>query len=344
MEPGDVAALFDRAVEASRAVAGPDDYEAVWEPLRRAAESGPAAAALALARLTSPDATIRATACDLLGVTSEVYEEVRGEAATALIALAGTEVDGDVQWSIARALGATLDTRALPVLLALARHADSNVRFQVAVSLPAVLDGEVPDDAGVAALIELSGDPDPEVRNWATFGFGWQSTADGAAVRQALWERTGDGYGEAREEGIRGLARRRDRRASPLLAGLLAEESAHVFCFDAAAYLGDPALLPLLRAYDAEDRGVTEALRECDPVLRARRDALALELFDALGARLPGVDVRVFGERFEIGLYLEVTGIDGGDGSAHWSVERLLERAGGDPDLAARLAAGDLTS
>ncbi|GIH13898.1 HEAT repeat domain-containing protein [Rugosimonospora africana] len=345
MDADEVAALFARAVDVSRAVAGPDDYDAVWEVLDRAAEAGGDAAAVALAHLASPDATadatIRATACDLLGVTSERHEEVRGPAATALISLASTEVDGDVQWSIARALGGTADARGVPVLVALAGHADPDVRHRVAVSLPLVM-GEVADDAGVAALIALSRDPDREVRNWATFGLGWQSTADGDAVRRALWERTTDEYGEAREEGIRGLARRRDRRVVPLLAGLLAEESAHVFCFDAAAFLADPALLPLLRAFDPADRGVPEALRECDPVLRARRDRLAEELSDALRARLPDADVALYGERFETGLCLEVTG--GGSGyDGHCSVEGLLERAGGDPELAARLAAADVT-
>ncbi|MFF5233217.1 HEAT repeat domain-containing protein [Dactylosporangium sp. NPDC000521] len=131
------------------------------------------------------DAVVRATACDLLGVLSGRHDDVQGDVATALIALAVTEVDDDVQWSIARALGATHDGRAVTALVDLAGHADSDVRFQAALSLPLVL--TVSDSgAGVAALIALCADDDPEVRNWATFGLGWTRAIDGDDVRQAL--------------------------------------------------------------------------------------------------------------------------------------------------------------
>ncbi|WP_326559030.1 HEAT repeat domain-containing protein [Micromonospora sp. NBC_01796] len=338
----DVAELFDKAVRIARTVTCPEDYDGVWEVLDRAAGVERVAAELAGTQVTSPDATVRATACDLLGLVSERHEQIRASAATILISMADTEVDGDVHWSIARALGATCDPRAVPVLVTLARHDDSDVRHRVACSLPAVI-GDAVDGPGVDALIVLSADPDREVRNWATFGLGWQTNADGDFVRQALWERTGDSYSEAREEGIRGLAKRRDHRALPLLAGLLAEASAHVFSFDAAAFLGDPALLPLLRKFDPADRGVEEALRECDPVLRARRDAFAIKLFDALHARLPEAEIALYAERFELGLHLEVDfpGSDGGQ-PALWSVEGLIERAGDDPDLAVQFVAQDL--
>ncbi|MGS2617175.1 HEAT repeat domain-containing protein [Micromonospora sp. LZ34] len=240
-------------------------------------------------------------------------------------------------------LGATTDARGTAVLVAFAADADADVRLEVARSLPAVMpDGA--DDAGVAALIDLCRDADPEVRNWATFGLGWQSTADGRTVRRALWERTGDSYPPVREEGIRGLARRRDQRALPMVADLLAEESVDGCTFEAAGYLGQPSLVPLLERFDPAGRGVAAALRECDPRRRGRRDTLALRLLDAVRVHLPVGQISIFCEHFELGLHLEVTDARPGLGPLRWSVEALLERADDDPDLAARLVTHDLAS
>jgi HEAT repeat protein len=141
----------------------------VWDILERVVDAHPIAVAVALACLNDGDAVVRATACDLLGVLSGRHDDVQGDVATALIALAATEVDDDVRWSIARALGATRDARAVAALVDLAGHADSDVRFQAALSLPSILsDSDSCSGAGVAALIALCADDDPEVRNWAT--------------------------------------------------------------------------------------------------------------------------------------------------------------------------------
>ncbi|MGR6319379.1 HEAT repeat domain-containing protein [Micromonospora soli] len=343
MDSPEVAALFDQAVERSRVGIASDDYEDMWELLHRAAKAGRFAASLAITQMTSLDVAVRSTACDLLGVASQTHEEIREDAAAALLSLAANEADDEVRWSIARALGATDDARATPVLVSLAGSPDPEIRLEVAMSLPAVLVDDA-DQAGVTALVDLCGDLDPQVRNWAAFGLGWQSTADGRMVRQALWERTSDSYGEAREEGIRGLARRRDQRALPLVADLLAQQSVHPFTFEAAGFLGHPSLVPLLESFDPTSHGVAAALRECDPLRRARRDASAMMLFDTLHARLPDVEMAIFAERFELGLELEVTGGTDGNRTARWSVEALLARAGGDPQLAAQLAADDLMS
>lgn len=330
------AELFARVVEATRVAVSDDEYDRAWKLVVRTARFGEVAATLAAARVTSPDPTARGVACDLLGVASELHETVREAAATTLLAVAADETDHDVQWSLARALGATCDSRALPVLVGLAGHADAAVRLRAAMSLPDVMP-EATDNAGVDALLRLSRDSDPEVRNWATFGFGWQSAADSPAIREALWERTADSYPEAREEGIRGLARRRDPRALPLVAELLAEESAHIFTFDAAAYLGSPALLPLLENFDAADRGVAEALRECDPVRRARRDEFASALLDAVSALLPELEMAMYSRRFDLGITLEASG----DRSRCWSVEAVME-AHGDPRRGAESIASRL--
>ncbi|MFY1620261.1 HEAT repeat domain-containing protein [Micromonospora sp. WMMD736] len=340
MEAHEMADLFDQAVQRSRRTVAEGDSDDGSTLLRQAADAGAPAARLAVGRLGDPDPVVRAAACDLLGFASEVHgDDLRADAATALISLAATETDPEVHWSIARALGSTCDPRALPTLVILAGSPDSDVRFQVAVAVPMVLD-DPPAEAGEAVLIDLCTDPDARVREWATFGLGWLSTADGNAVRQALWDRTRDVDPEVRAEGARGLARRRDARALPLVRELLAQDEVHKFTVQAAAYLADPSLLPLLDGFNPDADGVAEALVECDPVRRARRDESAWRLFDAIHRRCPDLGVTLFGERCDLGLYLDVIGGPSLDG--HWFVDALLRRAGNDADRAADLAIADV--
>ncbi|MEH1164400.1 hypothetical protein V6V47_03315 [Micromonospora sp. CPCC 205539] len=158
---------------------------------------------------------------------------------------------------------------------------------------------------------------------------------------QALWDRTKDPDPEVREEGVRGLARRRDRRAPALVRGLLAEDQVHAFTFEAAAYLADPSLLPLLNEFEPDGRGLAEALRECDPVRRAHRDDWAMRLLELVHLLRPDLDVAVLCERFELGLYLEVT-VQPESEPGRWWVDGLLTRAGGDADVAAQLVVDDV--
>ncbi|MGC4812623.1 HEAT repeat domain-containing protein [Micromonospora sp. DT228] len=344
MESREAAELFDRAVQRLRRVVESgtsDDLDDGADLLRHAAGSGAVAVRLAVTHLADADRVVRAAACDLLGFASDVHgDDLRSDAATALIAVADTEVDPEVHWSIARALGATCDPRALPTLVALAGSPDSDVRFQVAAALPMVLIDDHPSDDGVAALIVLSADADPEVREWATFSLGWLSTADGDDVRRALWDRTRDTNDEVRAEGARGLARRRDARALPLVRDLLAREGVPTFTFQAAAYLADASLLPLLDGFDPTADGVADALRECDPVRRGERDEAAWQVLKTVHQLRPDLRVAIFGERCDLGLYLDIN--DGSDIAGHCWLDGLLTRAGNDPARAAELAIADL--
>ena len=66
-------------------------------------------------------------------------------------------------------------------------------------------------------LIDLMEDQADEVRDWATFGLGTLSDVDGPEVREALRKRLDDSFGEARDEAICGLARRRETLALQIL-------------------------------------------------------------------------------------------------------------------------------
>lgn len=222
------AVLVQRALAAARRATDPEECEEIWTLLAQAAADGPGSLLLGRDLLHLADPVERRTGCDLLRLTSELHPALQRDAATELVALAASEQELRVLGPLAHALGATCDTRSLPVLLALAGHHDAQVRLQVAVALPTVAVGE-PDGPALHTLIRLTRDTDPEVRNWATFGLGFQLEADTPVIRAALWDRTSDDNTEAREEGIRGLARRHDPGAVPLLAQLLDDpRGAHV--------------------------------------------------------------------------------------------------------------------
>ena len=61
-------------------------------------------------------------------------------------------------------LGHLNDVRAVPPLVKLKRHRDGRVRYGVAFGLTGH-----DDPRAIEALIELAGDFDPQVREWATF-------------------------------------------------------------------------------------------------------------------------------------------------------------------------------
>ncbi|MGW3227079.1 HEAT repeat domain-containing protein [Kitasatospora sp. NPDC001095] len=327
-----VAELVGQALEAPDRHTGED-------LLRRAAETDAhGAVARAVDLLRSPQPPDRALGCDLLGFASDAHEDVRAEVAVTLTALAAREPDPDVLCSLARALEQTEDPRAAPVLVALAEHEDSGVRQRTAIALGGFADGP-PDGPEVRALVALTRDADPDVRDWATFSLGFQSRADTPAVRAALWERTRDSDPDARAEGIRGLARRRDPRAAALLRELLADpDGAEVLTFRAAEILGAPELLPLLEDYAPDDHGVAEAVAACDPARRARHDEAAWTLVRTLERLRPELAPAVWATRCEPGLTL---GLGSGPDAPVYDVAALLARADGDPQRAAELVGGD---
>ncbi|MEU7587500.1 hypothetical protein AB0A95_14500 [Micromonospora sp. NPDC049230] len=73
---------------------------------------------------------------------------------------------------------------------------------------------------------------------------------------------------------------------------------------------------------------------------RVQRDESAWQVLTALHQLRPDLPVAVFGERCDLGLYLDVG--DGSDISGHWFLDGLLHRAGQDPACAAALAIADL--
>ena len=185
----------------------------------------------------------RCLGADVLGQLGAVEGQTAAEgpfapaAGRVLLRLLEDDDEPAVLSSAAIGLGHLHDERAIDRLGALASHASPEVRRAVVHGLMGH-----DDDRAVRALVLLSGDSDPSVRDWATFALGVQIERDTPDVREALAARLGDEDANTRDEAIRGLAVRGDARAvEPALAADVspAIEEAIQMLADAT---GDPRL------------------------------------------------------------------------------------------------------
>lgn len=124
--------------------------------------------------------------------------------------MARQEDDPGVVEAVLHALGHRADERALPEVLDIVGLPGRTPTVSDAVALTAVLPPD--DEAGIAALVKLSGSADPEVRDWATMGIAGLA-ADTRRIREALADRLADSDLTTVAEAALGLAERGDRRA-----------------------------------------------------------------------------------------------------------------------------------
>jgi HEAT repeat protein len=192
------------------------------------------------------------------------------ESMEVLLALAATELDTEVLIEVARAFGYRQDPRAVEPLLVWRGHEEPSIRFFVACSLPRCSTQENQAQV-VEALIELTGDEDGAVRDYALFGLR-ELEVDSAEVRDAMLRRVRDPDDSAAGEALVGLARLGDERAvAPLIERLQHPDSHRVIAYglDAATALADPRLLPALRAIEqrlGNRPDVSQAIKACTEV------------------------------------------------------------------------------
>jgi HEAT repeat protein len=276
---------------------------------------------LGAAQLQREDPDHVVVGCLLLGGVAEIADEERQAViAGRMVHLLDKEADSRVVWATARALGMTGSGVGAAALVRLATYHDHLVRLEVAMGLPRCLSDD-PVALGVQALISLTGDPHGEVRDWATFGLGAQLDVDGTAVRDALAGRVDDPSGDTADEAMLGLARRHDPRAYDLVRRRLSGDRAGALAVKAAAYLADPRLIDVLRAWDADDEDIDVAVGACDPDIQQRRLTAHAELLAAVEAALPRRQAALSCTQGELGVTLRIA-----DGS--WDADALLARAG----------------
>ncbi len=224
------------------AIRGDADDEQAWRAVR--ALQGRATREVvraAQALCASALAKERARGADILGELGMPERAFPDEAFEALNPLLDADEVPEVLRAAAFAVGHSREPRAVPRLSALRDHPSADVRYAVVCGL---LCQE--DPAAVSAMIELSRDPDDDVRNWATFGLGSQIDLDTPEIREALWARIEDSHDETRGEAIVGLARRNDDDVVPIIKARLEAGWCGALALEAAVEVADGSLLPAL--------------------------------------------------------------------------------------------------
>jgi hypothetical protein len=170
----------------------------------------------------SDDPRARSVAAYVLGQLGVAERAFPAESAAALEELEARETDPEVLATIASAFGHLGAPHGIETLLRLRCHDDPRVREGAADALAGRDDPRV-----LEALVELTGDPEPGIRDWATFALGALCPQDTPALREALAARLGDEDDDTRIEAVHGLALRGDARALDAVLDLLGEVGPH---------------------------------------------------------------------------------------------------------------------
>jgi HEAT repeat protein len=203
----------------------------------------------------SENATERIAGADVVGQLNTFSDEALLTLVTLL-----DDPDAKVIEAAIHALGQQQDARTIDALARAAEHEASNVRWAVATALEDL----IADERAERVLLALMRDGDTSVRDRATFAVGSLSDHDTPRIRAALFERLRDGDPAVANEAALGLARRRDARAIPYIAGAI--ESADGEIEEAADEITSPDMLTeLLKARDAlgDAMGLQQLIQRC---------------------------------------------------------------------------------
>ena len=261
-------ALIARAIQEEYAEQEPSDDGHEWPAAEEIGHS-PAALSVAEELAASAHARERAVAAHVLAtfVNGNDNKSQIEDAISLLARMIGQMDDLHLEWSIALALSVSWDASALEPLLRLCGSSSARVREAVARGLGGALVYECLPQ-GIEALIRLTGDPAPQVRDWATFALG-QLSADTPAIRAALWERVDDPDYDTRCEALVGLASRGETALTGRVIAELGRESVGRLVVEAAMQLAQPALLePLLMLktwWDVDPELLEQAINACQP-------------------------------------------------------------------------------
>lgn len=193
-----------------------------------------------------------------LGVPERTFPK---ESTRILHTMLKRETDPDVLQAIFVAFSHNKDPEVISIASRYASHSDPEVRHAVVLAISGY-----EEQKAVDLLIQMSVDPEPLVRDWATFELGTQLDLDTLAIREALADRLNDSDPITRGEAMIGLARRNDARAlSAIIQGFFSAESD--MALEAAAICKSTSLLPdLLGLRDHPDISaelLEEAITAC---------------------------------------------------------------------------------
>jgi HEAT repeat protein len=208
-----------------------------------------------------------------LGIPNRTFPD---ECVTTLVGLLGNEFDPLILRDICIALGHLNDPRSIEPQLKFCLYSDWEVRYGVVHGLSGH-----DDERAIAALIKLSADVHPQVRNWATFGLGTLLEVDTPAIRTALYQRfitedvEDDEAAEIYGEALVGLANRKDERILPRLIEELMSNRVSTLAIEAAEALANERLYAALFQLQKGWKRVSEledALSACCPHQQKQND------------------------------------------------------------------------
>lgn len=203
----------------------------------------------------SAETSGRIAGADILGQLNAYADE-----ATRTLTSMLDDPEPSVVECVVHALGQQQDARTIEALSRAAVHDASNVRWAVATALEDL----IADERAERVMLSLMRDGDTSVRDRATFAVGSLSDHDTPRIRAALVERLRDDDRCVANEAALGLARRRDARAIPYIAG--AVESSDGEIEEAVDEITAPDMLTeLLKARDAlgDAHGLKQLITRC---------------------------------------------------------------------------------
>jgi HEAT repeat protein len=204
-----------------------------------------------------------------LGIPDRTFPE---ECFQTLKKMLAKEEDEGVLQAITIAFSHLQDLRAVELVAPLRRHSNPDVRFAVVRGIT-----QHGSDLAISTLIQLLGDQDNNVRDWATFGLGSIIKTDSQEIRTALLARLSDSDEDVRAEAMVGLAIRKDIRVLDMVIEELESSDVGILALEAAEELADPRLVPALLELkaawsgngDQHTRRLYEALAACLPQANA---------------------------------------------------------------------------
>jgi HEAT repeat protein len=240
----------------------PDNQPSALLILRSRADQATFDAARQLAK--SSNGHERAVAAGILAEFGISERTMPDQCITALLEMLQSETHPDALASICSAFNYYEKTdEIVHAVTKFAKHMDDDVRFGVVIGLMFA-----ENEDAIATLIELTRDPNEDVRDWSTFAIGQLHEygpdddglvpVDTLAIRDALFARVEDEHWETRHEALSGLALRRDPRAVNHIVKMLAEEPP-MFGEDLCE-----ALMAMLEHYTGSPQQLELALAECN--------------------------------------------------------------------------------
>ena len=258
----DTAGLLAHAEQLTLADPSGDD-DVRWDAVRELHSRGePAIFEQATRWSNAKSPLLRALAADVLSNLDWPKDNPYAKQSEPLLTRLLNDSENAVTVSALHAMG-RLQVGSITSVSALSTHDDANIRYAVADCLSGREDA-----LSIATLIQLSDDPDSEVRDWATFGLGSLCDIDSTAIRTALFARLEDDDEDTRCEAMVGLATRNDTRAAGAVHKELKEDSVNGLAIAAAGLLCNPQFLPRLQellAGNPDDPDVIHAIAECQP-------------------------------------------------------------------------------